>query len=471
MDNRFIGRVQELKALEKLYAKEGFQMSIVYGRRRVGKTTLLKKFTEGKKTVYFTAVKTTIYRNLELFSRRVLEALAPDIDFTAFPSYDELFSVLTKQSKTERLVVVIDEFPYMAGEDKSLTSLLQKYIDTEWIDGNMFLILSGSSISFMENQVLSEKSPLFGRRTSQLKLNPFSYLESAEFLPNLSREEKALLHGITGGVAKYLSLFDAEKTLDENIVDLFFSRTGYLYEETTNLLTQEFRNVPVYSAVVEAIAFGANKVSEIVGRTHIDAPSVSHALNNLLSTGIVRKESAITEEKNKKKTQYRLLDSMFRFWYRYIPSAVDVIEIGGGEAYYYQVVKPELTDYMGEVFEEMCRDYTMRESVKGRLGCFITSIGRWWGTDPICRKEAEIDIVGISKPQKKAVIGECKFRNKKVGVSVLTKLKERGRLLDRQYEITQYFIFAKAGFTENLKKTADLSNVRLIDIKDLYKEI
>ena len=194
-----------------------------------------------------------------------------------FQNLEQLFSFLAQKCQKERIVFILDEFPYMAEEYPSLLSILQKAIDTEWQQGQMYLILCGSSLSFMEEKVLSEKSPLFGRRTSQLKLGPFSYLEAADFIPDCSFEEKAICYGVTGGVAKYLSLWDKDRSLDQNITDLFFQKSGYLFEEPANLLTQEFRNISSYSAIIEAVASGKTRPAEIADAAHLDSSATSHA--------------------------------------------------------------------------------------------------------------------------------------------------------------------------------------------------
>lgn len=298
----FIGRKKELQALEALYRKPGFQMTILYGRRRIGKSTLLQKFAEHKKVIFYTAIRSSLYRNLELLSQRVLEVLAPESLGMVFQNLEQLFSFLAQKCQKERIVFILDEFPYMAEEYPSLLSILQKAIDTEWQQGQMYLILCGSSLSFMEEKVLSEKSPLFGRRTSQLKLGPFSYLEAADFIPDCSFEEKAICYGVTGGVAKYLSLWDKDRSLDQNITDLFFQKSGYLFEEPANLLTQEFRNISSYSAIIEAVASGKTRPAEIADAAHLDSSATSHALRNLVATEIVQKNQPITDEKNRKKS-------------------------------------------------------------------------------------------------------------------------------------------------------------------------
>ncbi len=187
--------------------------------------------------------------------------------------------------------------------------------------GQMFLILCGSSVNFMENEVLSEKSPIFDRRTLQIKLEAFEYLKSAEFVPAYSYEEKAVCFGVMGGVAKYLSMLNDTKSRDENIVRLFFRKTWYLYEEPNNLLMQEFRNVSTYNDMIHAIASGANKVNETADKAHVERSVAVHALQHLAATGIVLSENALTDESNKKKVQYierqyvQILVSICSGWY------------------------------------------------------------------------------------------------------------------------------------------------------------
>ena len=196
------------------------------------------------------------------------------------------------------------------------------------------MILCGSALSFMEKKVLSEKIPLFGRRDSQIKLEAFNYLDAAKFVPNYSNEDKAICYGIIGGVAKYLSMIDPKKSMDENIVRLFFRTDGYLYDETRNLLTQEFSDISLVNNIVEQIAFGENTLNTIAGKIGEKEPTVLYSLDKLINVGLVEKRKCITDEKNKKKTQYVLRDYMFKFWYEFIPKATSVIEMGQGEIYY-----------------------------------------------------------------------------------------------------------------------------------------
>lgn len=470
MIQQFIGRKKELNSLERLYRQDGFQMTVIYGRRRVGKSTLLQQFIRDKRAVYYTAVRSSSQRNLELLSQRVLETLTPELQGISFTSYEQLFSFLTKQAQQQRTVFIIDEFPYLAEQDESLLSVLQKYIDTEWLQGQMYLILCGSSVSFMEDEVLSEKSPLFGRRTSQLRLQPFNYLESAEFVPAYTAEEKAVVYGVTGGVAKYLSLFDDAQSLDDNLKQLFFSTTGYLYEEPTNLLTQEFRNIASYNAIIEAVASGRTKMSTIADLTHMDTPKVTHAMHNLIETGIVRKEYAITDERNRKKVKYVLADNMFRFWYQFVAPDLDIIEFGRGDVHYDNIVKPRLSNYMGEVFEEMCRYYTMLLGTSGKLACLVTKVGKWWGTNPKKREETDIDVVGLDIRERKAILGECKYKNEILDKKIFEQLRDRNGLIDQQYRVVQYLLFSKSGFSEWIMENREQEAILPITLEQMYQE-
>lgn len=469
MMKEFIGRQRELDALDSICKKEGFQMMVLYGRRRVGKSTLLQKFIEGKKSIFYTAVRSSSQRNLKLLSDYVVEALAPEMQGISFDSYEQLFHWIGEKARNERIIFIIDEFPYMAEQDKSLTSVLQKYIDRDWIKGNMFFILSGSSISFMEDEVLSEKSPLFGRRTSQLKLKAFNYREAAEFVPKYSFEDKAVVYGVTGGIAKYLAMFDDGLSLDDNLKKLFFSDTGYLYEEPNNLLTQEFKNVALYNAIIEAVASGRNRIVTIADLTHMDKTQVSHAVANLVSTGILSKDYAITDESNKRKVQYVLADNMFRFWYQFVSPGVSMIDYGRGDVYYENVVKNNIAHYMGSVFEDMCRYFTMDAGCTGELACMVMKVGKWWGTNPAKKEETDIDVVGIDTIGKQAVIGECKYKNELLDKSVFEQLEDRKDLLNKKYQVVQYLLFSKSGFSDWVKTNAKKKNILMVDLPRLYK--
>lgn len=472
----FIGREKELGVLERVYEKKGFGMIVLYGRRRVGKSFMLREFIKGKKAIFYTATKVGAERNLELFAKQAMDVIDPAYSEAKFASPESVLDAITRKLSHEgrKLVVVIDELPYWAEKDEALLSVFQKYIDTEWLDKEIMLILCGSALSFMEKKVLSEKSPLFGRRDSQIKLEPFNYRNSAEFVPGYSAEEKAICYGVTGGVAKYLSLFDRNASLDDNIKRLFFDAGGYLFDETKNLLTQEFSDTTLVNNIIEQVASGANTVSLLATKVHEKETTVLYSLEKLISVGLVEKRACITDEKNKKKTQYILKDHMFKFWYLFIPKAVSVIEMGQGDFYYEKVVKPQLHSFMSSVFEEMCRYYTLEKGVTGAFGNFITQTGTWWGIEQIVnadgkrsKQSADIDVVGISAVDNTAVLGECKFKNEKIDKETYETLVQRSKLISGKYNVTGYLLFSLRGFTKWFD-IADIPNVQRITLEDLY---
>lgn len=471
----FIGRERELASLKEFYEKDGIGMTVIYGRRRIGKSTLITEFAKDKKTIFYTATKVGKNRNLELFSKQVVDLLMPGVESISFHTTEAVFDFIDKNIGDEKLVLVIDELPYWAERDEALLSILQKYMDTVWKDKNLKVILCGSALSFMERKVLSEKSPLFGRRDSQIKLEAFNYLDAAKFVPEYSNEDKAICYGITGGVAKYLSMIDPRKSIDENIIRLFFRTDGYLYDETRNLLTQEFSDIAVVNNIVEQIASGENTLNTIAGKIGEKEQTVLYSLDKLINVGLVEKKKCITEEKNKKKTQYVLKDYMFKFWYEFIPKATSVIEMGQGGIYYEKAVKPVLHSSMGYVFEEMCRYYTLLKGITGEYGCFITSVGTWWGVENIAdengnirAQSADIDVVALSDIDKRAVIGECKFKNEKIDKGIYDTLIRRGKLITAKYKISKYIFFSLSGYTDWFETLSD-ENVLLLTLDSLYE--
>lgn len=470
----FIGREKELASLQELYDRAGFSMAVIYGRRRIGKSTLITEFIKDKKAIFYTATKVGAARNLELFAQQVLFFFDPSLGSATFPSLEAVFDYMTDKLNSEKAVLVIDELPYWAEKDDALLSILQKYIDTKWQSQNLMIILCGSALSFMENKVLSEKSPLFGRRSAQIRLEAFDYKTAALFVPDYSFEDKAICYGVTGGVAKYLALMDPAKSVHDNIRRLFFQRDGYLYDETRNLLTQEFSEVTLVNNIIEQIASGINTVNQIAQKTGESLPTVLYSLDKLIRIGLVEKKNCMTEEKNKKKTQYVLKDHMFQFWYRFIPKAVSVIEIGQGSLYYDRIVQNELHAYMGSVFEDMCRYYTLEQGIQGVFGNFLTKVGTWWGTETLdspagkYQQSADIDVVGISDIDKTVVLGECKFKNEKSDKEVYDTLIRRSAVIQGKYRIVKYLFFSLSGYSDWFQ-TIPGSDVMLFTLEDLYR--
>ncbi len=464
--DRFVAREKEIAVMDELYNTSSFQMLVLYGRRRVGKSRLIREFIKDKRSIYYMAVENGLDENLRSFSKCIFNTLTDGESSPEFRSFEDAFSFIVSNAGDEKLIIVIDEFPFLAATDKSIISVMQRIIDTTLEGRNIFLILCGSSIRFMEDDVLGEKSPLFGRRTAQIDLKPFDYKDSGFFVPSYSAEQKAIVYGVTGGVAKYLELFDDKKSLDNNLKRLFFSESGYMYDEPYNLLRQEFRNISSYASVIGNMANGATKMNEISQKTGIQTAALAKLLSNLISVRIVSKFVPILNEKSKNQSGYILEDSMFSFWYRFVLPGRDAIALGHGDVYYDTQVKQHLHDFMGAIFEKMCRTYTLEKGILGEIGPILTSVGKWSGADKYNRVPADIDVVGINKTSKEAVIGECKFRNKKLSSDEAKICIDRVRLIDA-YDVKAILLFSLSGFTNDVSEIDP--RIRLVLVEDLYK--
>ena len=457
----FVGREHELKKLNEMYGKGKFECAIIYGRRRVGKTTLIQEFIKGKKAAYFLSLETSERTNLENFSRCVWSIAAGNVRTPPhFANFTDAFEAVADLAEEERLVLVIDEYPYLAKSVLGISSIIQAQIDMRLKNSKLFLILCGSSMAFMENQVLGYQSPLYGRRTAQFKIWPFNFFESVLFHGEYSAYENAVIYGITGGIPQYLACIDGSKTLKENIIDNFFEGSSYLYEEPSNLLKQELREPQIYNEIIAAIAKGSSHLNEISTKTGLDTARCSKYLTSLISLGIVKKEQPVLAESSKK-TIYRLQDNMFRFWYRFVPQNASQIHSGAGKKAY-ESIEPFIPHYMGEVFEEICLQYMWRENVAERLPFYFRDAGRWWGANPIKKSEQEIDIIAHSDTQ--AVFCECKWSNEPVKISILEGLIEKSMMFD--FKEKYYFLFSKSGYAKDCMNNAG-ENTRLIDFAEM----
>ena len=464
--SQFYCREDELRKLNKRYAGGQFECIVIYGRRRVGKTALINEFCKDKPTIFFSALNTTGKENLEALSRSIMSFERPDSESVPeFSSYDAALNELTSLSKEKRIVFVIDKYPYLAKAKPAISAMLQHIIDHRWAESRMFLILCGSSMSFMENQVLGKESPLYGRRTGQFKIEPLDYKETAVFHPDLSAEDYSLVYGITGGVPHYINKLDIRGSVDEALLDNFFDRSSYLYEEPGNLLKQELREPAIYNAIIKAIAEGASRMNEIKMKVGEENSLISKYLKTLIDLGIVRKETPVTEKPGKK-TIYLLADNFFRFWYRFVPVNMSAIDSGRIVKIYPHAVKQYLPDYMGLIFEKMCQDYLLYYS--DNLPIELNEIGQWWGADPGKRKQVQIDIVGTPVEGKEYIIGSCKYRNEKIGVDELERMRHYAVVFGKGNHY-HYYIFSKGGFTEGLLQAQERGEVRLIALEDLYR--
>lgn len=367
-------------------------------------------------------------------------------------------------AKIKRIVFVIDEYPYVARASKSFASTLQFLIDKNKDTSKLFLILCGSSMSYMEDHVLAYKAPLYGRRTAQFKIKPFEFLEACRYFKNFSDEDKALAYGIVGGTPQYLMQFDDTLSIEQNIKNTLLNPSSFIFEEPSNLLKQEVREPAIYNAVITAIATGSSKMNEISNKIDEDTSVCATYIKNLITLGIVKKESPYGE-KSTRKTIYSIEDHMFRFWYRFVSENIPTISRGATDLAYNRIAF-ELSSYMGGIFEDICKQYLWKLLLEGKCAVNFTDLGRWWGSNPKTKSQEEIDIMGAAKDT--GLFAECKWTNEKVDLGVLEKLIERSSLFN--YKKTHFYLFAKTGFTKGcIDKANEMGNVTLVIYEDMLK--
>ena len=341
----FIGRETELNDLNLLYEQNSFQLFVLYGRRRVGKTTLLNEFCKGKDAIFYSAEQSNDKLNLEKFSELVFN-FYNEINLEPFSSWSNALLYLNERQKDKELVLVIDEFPYLVQKNRALLSELQHLIDHSLKYGKLFIVLCGSYMGFMEKEVLGAKSPLFGRRTGQLHMKPFNYKTSIKFMDGFSAQEKIMLYGAFGGTPLYLQQIRNNLSLEDNIKDGFLKNTAYLYEEPLLLLRQEVQEPGVYSAIIEAIASGYTKANEISTKIGEDTAKCLKYIKILCELGIIYKETPFGGKESSRKTLYGISDLMFRFWYRYVFTNRTLIETGANQAVWAKKIAPDYSNYM-----------------------------------------------------------------------------------------------------------------------------
>ena len=462
----FIGRDRELAALNKLYKSDKFEFCVIYGRRRVGKTALISEFIKNKRAIYFTSIESNAKQNLENLSGCIMEDDSSMQVEASFSSFQAAFEYVFKLATDTRLILVIDEYPYLARACESLASTLQMLIDKHKHNSKLMLVLCGSSMSYMEDEVLAYKAPLYGRRTAQFKILPFEFAEVCHYLYNFNYQDRALLYGAIGGTPQYLLQIDQNVSVAENIKEIFLNSNSSLFEEPENLLKQEMREPALYNTIILAIANGASKLSEISTKVGETTATCSVYLRNLILLGLVKKENPYGETATRK-TIYLIEDNMFRFWYRFVLNNKSLIARGAADLVFKRI-EPYFSEYMGPIFEQICQQYLWYLLLQGRLDIEFTELGRWWGNDPVAKKQTEIDIMGV-QDKSKALFAECKWINDKVDQEVLETLVKRSHLFN--YAQAQLFLFSKSGFTQKCVELAkQLGNVSLVTFDDIAKE-
>lgn len=458
---KFVDRKHEFNLLEKRYNEPEFEFFVVYGRRRVGKTELIKHFVKNKPHLYFLCDKSGTIRNAERFKKRLAEFLneAP----IESNDLEEIFSHLVNRIKNKRLVIVFDEFSYLVEKDSAIPSIFQVIVDELLKHTKTFLILCGSSVSMMESGVLSKKSALYGRKTAHVKLNPLDFKSFHDFFPANNIEKNIEFYAALGGVPFYLEKFSEKQSTFENIKRQILSKSGRLYEEVDFLLKEELREPDVYKGILSAIASGQTKIVEIANKTGIKAHDMDKYLKVLIRLGFVKKEIPITSLKSKKSI-YRIDDNFFSLSFSFsepFKSNLELGELSAAEKKF----KRDFNLYLGNKFEKLTRDELL-----SKTGIIQAQhIGSWWGhyrdEETHQRQSIEIDIVALNDDTKEILFGECKWKSNVDGKKILQILKEKASHVfwpNKQKNRKEYFVL----FAKSFKNEPEEKNTICIDLSN-----
>jgi AAA+ ATPase superfamily predicted ATPase len=461
----FIDRETELDQLESLYASDQAQLFVLYGRRRVGKTELLRTFCDRKPHIYFVATLSSDRDLLMAFSQAIWGFSHTEVPegFT-FPSWEGAFHALA--DLPGRPVVVLDEFSYMISGNKAIPSILQKAWDENLRNTQVFMVLCGSYIGMIEKEVLGYQAALYGRRTGNLLLQPIDLPAAGLFFPKFTALKQIETWAVLGGMPYYLLAFANGKSLLTNIRQIILDPQGLLYNEPRLLLMEELREPRNYFSILRAVAQGRTRLNEIAQAAKVGPASTTNRyLDILQQMQIIERVVPVTESRPDKSRKgiYRITDHFLRFWFRYVHPNQGSLDIGLADSVMKTRIRPTFDQFVSYAFEGAARTQIARLAKSGNLPFIPERIGGWWD------REAEVDVVALSDKEKTILVGECKWSNKPVGVSVLDDLKRHtvSLLKPGRWEQVIYALFAKSGFTDGVSAVAQEEDLILVDGAEL----
>lgn len=479
----FIGREAELSFLKNKYDEDKGQLIVLYGRRRIGKTETLRQFCKDKPHVFFSCRECTDKLQLKNFSQQLLKEDIPAKKYIKeFDDWDSAFrAILDLPYGSNKKLVVIDEFPYMCKENSSIPSILQNLWDEVLKDENVMIILCGSSMSFIEKELLAEKNALYGRATGIYKMKKMSFYDAVKFFPNYTDEEKIIVYSILGGIPHYLKQFNNKLSLEDNIKQNILTNGCVLYSEVEFLLRQELRETQIYNSIIQAIALGNTKLNDISQKSLVNnTAKTSTYLKNLMELGIIKKElsvgSSTKEQANRNRGIYKIADNYFRFWYAFVFTNLSALETSDVDGVYQYSIKPNLKSFASLTFEDVCREYVTELQKNNSLPFRYTEMGRWFGKTTVRAKdklqiaETEIDILAIAPQDNKYLVGECKFKDSEFSYSEY--LDTEAKLSDEKTKSNFYYaLFSKSGFNERIIEKAKTTNsILLFDLKKIVNK-
>jgi len=451
---RFIDRINEMATLEKEYKRDNASMVVIFGRRRVGKTELIRHFIKNKPSLYFLATEEAETMNRMAFQEQVADFLNSDLlRGSSIDRGELLFQQLVSATTDQRLVIVIDEFQYIGKSNPAFLSVFQRIWDTILCKANVMVILCGSLVSMMMSQTLNYDSPLYGRRTAQIKLRPIKFNHYHEFFDDAPSEKELIQrYSITGGVPKYVEMFQQSQDLRKAIRDSLLNPSSYLFDEPNFLLQKEVTDIGSYFSILRIIAAGNHKPSKISTLIQQKQTNLPRYFNVLIELDLLEREVPVTEMNpgKSKKGLYQIKDNFIRFWFQFVYPNRSYIEMGHTDVVMNRLEKNFIDSQVSFVYEDICREKLWELSATGKLPGLLEKVGRWWDSSH------EIDVVGLSEADNLLVLGECKYWTGPIGLNILSQLEQKAAFVDwhREKRKIIYILFSINGFSDELKNVA-----------------
>ncbi len=457
---KFIGREEELKKLSKAINSEELMFGLIYGRRRVGKSELVSHAISNieYRSFYYVCKQVSAESNASGLSDIVSETLG--LPKLGYSDIESLLNYIFELSTKEKMVLVLDEYPYLRESVKGMDSILQSLVDKYRKTSKLTLIILGSYVEVMKS-LLEKENPLYGRVDVTIDLKQMDYYESSLFYPNYSAEDKVRIYSVFGGIPYYNRLVDDAKSVEENIIDLIASPGARLENEVSSYLRSELSKMVNANEVFEALSRGYSKYNDILSQSHVSSgPTLVDVLDKLIKMEVVEKTAPINDSSNRKKTSYRISDNLSLFYYRYVFKYSSQMKIMNSETFYKKYIEKDFEEYyVPHMFENVCRQYLIRENRAGRIEPVIERIGKYYYDDPKNRTNGEFDIV--TEDEKGYGFYEVKFRKKQVSNEVIDE--EISQVEATGLNCYKYVFFSRSGFNCDGR-----DNVRLINLSDIF---
>ena len=457
---KFIGRELELNKLNKIMKSDYFNFSLIYGRRRVGKSELVKKAMSdtSDKAIYYECKQVAEESNVLGISEILEENFGlPKLGFT---DMEALLKYIFELSVKEKIILVLDEYPYIRESVRGMDSILQALIDKYRDKAKLSLIILGSYVDVMKS-LLEHSNPLYGRVDLTIDLRQMDYYDSSLFYPKYSDEDKVRIYSVFGGIPYYNRLIDDSKSVKENIIDLIASPGARLENEVSMYLNSEISKIVNANEVFEALSKGYSRYSDILSQSHVSSgPTLVDVMDKLMRMEVVVKTSPINDENNKKKAGYYISDNLSMFYYKYIFKYSSQMKIMDSDVFYKKYIEKDFEEqYVPHIFESICRQYLIRKNRKGEIEPVIEKIGKYYYDNPVERTNGEFDVV--TEDEKGYAFYEVKFRNKPITDEVIDK--EIKQVEATGLNCYKYVFISKSGF-----QCKGRDNVEFVELKELY---